>query len=243
MVPIHIFLLFCLFGANFPPLGVEEASRLSAVVDGRDSLDDGFSVLVKNVERWEQSNEGQVGPSETPALSDVMNDPTRYRGDAMQVSGELQQRSTLEPPLEFIEEWFVRGNDGVPFVIYVVGLSQNVSNGQIAVYARFYKTIKLTGRDGTTRLFATFVTSGEAIVQSRDDGIFPMSLLLVPIVVVGALSVFLLCRIKTKRSPRLRKLSVDVEDVILAADDLATDLPDDPAEALALLHESAEELT
>jgi hypothetical protein len=198
---------------------------------------------VKNVERWEQSNEGQVGPSETPALSDVMNDPTRYRGDAMQVSGELQQRSTLEPPLEFIEEWFVRGNDGVPFVVYVVGLSQNVSNGQIAVYARFYKTIKLKGRDGTIRLFATFVTSGEAIVQSRDDGIFPMSLLLVPVVVVGALSVFLLSRKKTKRSPRIRNLSVDVEDVILAADDLATDLPDDPAKALALLHESAEELT
>jgi len=66
---------------------------------------------------------------------------------------------------------------------------------------------------------------------------------LVPVVVVGALSVFLLSRKKTKRSPRIRNLSVDVEDVILAADDLATDLPDDPAKALALLHESAEELT
>jgi hypothetical protein len=38
-------------------------------------------------------------------------------------------------------------------------------------------------------------------------------------------------------------LSVDIDDVIHAADDLATDLPADPAEALALLHESAEELT
>jgi hypothetical protein len=68
-------------------------------------------------------------------------------------------------------------------------------------------------------------------------------MLLIPLIAIGGLVVFLLSRKKKSRIPRLRERSLHVEDVICAVQAVATELPDDPAQALALLHESAEELT
>jgi len=55
--------------------------------------------------------------------------------------------------------------------------------------------------------------------------------------------VFLLSRKKAGRRLRVRNVSLHIDEVIDAVDDALMDLPDNPADALALLHESAEELT
>ena len=78
MVPMHIFLIFCLFGSNFPPLDESEASRLSYVVDGRDSLGDGFVVLVENARAWKQESTTQKGIAEPADLSEIVANPAAY---------------------------------------------------------------------------------------------------------------------------------------------------------------------
>ncbi len=243
MVPMHILLLLCIFGANFPPLEASEASRLAFTVDGRDSLDDGFAVLVENVQEWSAESEEKSSSAEPLILSKIVDDPSAYRGEVFTVSGVLEQRSASSPPWEFVEEWFVRDSSGVPFLLYIVGETSVATKMNISANARFYKTIKLTSRDGKARSFATFVTSNLSVSTKRSVGVIPTPLLLVPVVVVGAISVFLLSRKKASRRLRVRDVSLHIDEVIDAVHETSMDLPEDPADALALLHESAEELT
>ena len=240
---MHIFLLFCLFGANFPPLDASEASRLSYVVDGRDSLGDGFVVLVENARTWEQESASQMGMAEPVNLTELVANPTAFRGAQMQISGIVEQPSSVGPPWNDVQEWFVRDETGSPFVLYVVGSSNVPSRSKISAVARFYKTINLTSRDSEIRTYATFVTSNEAIERNQSLRELPELLLLIPLLALGGLTVFFLGRKKKSRTPRLRDRSSNIEDVLCAAQAVATELPDDPAQALALLHESAEELT
>ena len=100
--------------------------------------------------------------------------------------------------------------------------------------------MELTGRDGNVRSYATFVTSTHLVTVRNGVGVFPTSFVLIPLVAFGAVFVFLLSRKRVTHRPHVRDLACHVEDVIDAAEDVATDLPDDPAEALASLHKSAE---
>ncbi len=243
MVPMHIFLLFCIFGANFPPLDESEASRLSFAVDGRDSLGDGFAVLVENV----RGVGGDFSPNnevdEYPIYVDLIENPVKYRGVEFVISGVVEQQSPAPPPWDSVGEWFVRDSDGVPFMLYVVGETDIRAKADIVASTRFYKTVDLTGRDGNVRSFATFVTSSTCITVEELGSIVPLPLILVPIVVIGAMTVFLLSRNKPSRKLLPRHGSPHIDEVIDAVAAVSVDLPDDPADALALLHESAEELT
>jgi hypothetical protein len=126
-------------------------------------------------------------------------------------------------------------------VLYVVGETDVPAKADIVARARFYKRVDLTGRDGQVRSFSTFVTSSKAIKSASLGNIIP--LLLVPVVVVGAMVVFLLSRKKPSRRLHVRDVSMHIDAMIDSAGDTLMDLPEDPADALALLHESAEELT
>jgi hypothetical protein len=240
---MHIFLLFCIFGVNFPPLEEGEASRLAFALDGRDSLDDGFAVLVENSKGWLPISGQSTDSVEPTVFLELVEDPAKYRGEELSISGVIEQQSAAPPPWEFVMEWFVRDESGVPFVLYVVGDTDISAKANIVANVRFYKTVDLTGRDGQVRSFATFVTSSKAIKSDALENIFPLPLLLVPVVVVGAMVVFLLSRKKAGRRLRVRNVSLHIDEVIDAVDDALMDLPDNPADALALLHESAEELT
>ncbi|MDP7008378.1 MAG: hypothetical protein QGI78_02300 [Phycisphaerales bacterium] len=239
MAQIQFFLLFCLIGGHFPPLDGADQERLSCTVDGRDSLDEGFAALVENCRGWEQSN---TNVFDDIALEKLIANPTLHRGVETSVSGIVEQRSTLPPPWDSVEEWFVRDFTGVPLVLFVVGETQFDSKIQMKARARFYKTMQLTGRDGKTRTFAAFVTSIEAVKSIAFERTFFTPLVFVPVVCVGGVVVFLLNRTKSKRPTRVRTIQLHANEVILAAEEAATDLPDDPAEALALMHESAEEV-
>ncbi|MBT4584675.1 MAG: hypothetical protein HOC93_06295, partial [Phycisphaerae bacterium] len=126
---------------------------------------------------------------------------------------------------------------------YVVGETDIRAKADIVASTRFYKTVDLTGRDGNVRSFATFVTSSTCITVEELGSIVPLPLILVPIVVIGAMTVFLLSRNKPSRKLLPRHGSPHIDEVIDAVAAVSVDLPDDPADALALLHESAEELT
>ncbi|MBC8202929.1 MAG: hypothetical protein H8E91_03780 [Planctomycetes bacterium] len=243
MVPMHIFLLFCIFGANFPPIEENEAARLTFAVDGRDSLDDGFAVLVENAMGWAASSEEKAGSVNPAVFLDLVKDPATYRGNELAIAGVIEQQSAAPPPWEYVGEWFVRDTSGTPFVLYVVGESDISAKADIVARARFYKRVDLTGRDGQVRSFATFVTSSSAVESSGFGKSIPLQLLFVPVVVAGALVVFLLSRKKTNQRLQVRDVLLHMDEVIDAVDDASMDLPEDPADALALLHESAEELT
>lgn len=239
MIPLQIFLLFGIIESNIPILSPGEVERLSYAMDGRDSLDDGFTVLVEHVRQWDWQVMVEDQLEQQLALTEIVSDPEAFRGSAMFVSGEIEQQSTV-PSWNRVEEWFVRDATGIPFVLYVVGDPQPSDRSSIMAYARFYKTMVLTGRDGRDRSFPTFVTSDQAVVIRQDSFVIPLPLVLIPIIALGAIVVFLLGRNRAGTSIRLRELPIHPEDVLHAAEDAATDLPDDPAEALAALHECAE---
>ena len=241
MVLMHIFLLFCILGANFPPIEESEASRLVFAVDGRDSLDDGFAVLVENSKGWVAGISDETRLVPTAVFLELAMEPAKYRGQEMTISGVIEQQMDSPPPWEFVSEWFVRDSSGTPFVLYVVGETDVPAKANIVARARFYKRVDLTGRDGQVRSFSTFVTSSKAIKSASLGNIIP--LLLVPVVVVGAMVVFLLSRKKPSRRLHVRDVSMHIDAMIDSAGDTLMDLPEDPADALALLHESAEELT
>ena len=239
MIPLHIFLLFGMIEPNIPILAPVEVERLSYALDGRDSLDDGFAVLVEHVRQWDWQAPLEDGMELQVNLAEIVSDPVAFRGSAMFVSGEIEQQSTV-PSWNRVEEWFVRDATGTPFVLYVVGDTQLSNRSSIMAYARFYKTMALTGRDGRDRSFPAFVTSGQAVVARHESDAIPLPLILIPIITLGAMVVFLLGRNRAGTSLRIRELPIHPEDVLRAAEDAATDLPDDPAEALAVLHECAE---
>ena len=243
MVLMHIFLLFCILGANFPPIEESDASRLVFAVDGRDSLDDGFAVLVENSKGWVAGISGETRLVPTAVFLELAMEPAKYRGQEMAISGVIEQQMDSPPPWEFVGEWFVRDSSGTPFVLYVVGETELAAKANIVARARFYKRVDLTGRDGQVRSFATFVTSSKAVKSASLGTIIPHPLLLVPVVVVGAMVVFLLSRKKPSHRLHVRDVSMHIDEMIDSADDTMMHLPDDPADALALLHESAEELT
>ncbi|MDP6541545.1 MAG: hypothetical protein QGF07_02060, partial [Phycisphaerales bacterium] len=98
----------------------------------------------------------------------------------------------------------------------------------------------LKGRDDIVRSFVSFVTSSNGVTTKNNSFAIPIPLLLLPVVGIGAFFVFILSRRSPKRKLQVHNLSSFTDDVIDAASHVATDLPDDPAEALASLHKSAE---
>ncbi len=240
MVPLHFLLLFGLIESNIPPLSPQAIERLELTVDGRDAKGVGFRVLVDHAEQWRMhSSEGQISVDPWD-LKSLLADPSHFRGDLLTVHGTIEQQSILPAPWNHVQECFLRDAKGIPFILYVVGDFQQSNRSNIMAQARFYKTIDLKGRDDIVRSFVSFVTSSKVVTTKNNSFAIPIPLLLLPVVGIGAFIVFILSRRSPKRKLLVHNLSSFTDDVIDAASHVATDLPDDPAEALASLHKSAE---
>jgi len=151
--------LLCFLIAVVPPLTASQHDRLNRAIDGRDQLDDAFFALLENVQQWN----GDVGDAPIrlrPDYAALLADPARYRGDLCRLLGRIQQQTRLPPPNESVWEWFIRGDDRQPVLIYVAGLNsdQAYRDGQlIEIDARFCKRIDAIAMDGRQHSYSAFI--------------------------------------------------------------------------------------
>ncbi|MDP6602031.1 MAG: hypothetical protein QGH76_07015 [Phycisphaerales bacterium] len=220
-----------------PPLSEGEWQRLSAVKDGVDSRDEGFAALVDHVRRWPKGNE------EAPAANvhAMISDPAAFRGDLVTVAGHLEQQHRLGSPWGDVVEWFVRDGD-TAMAVYVVDAGEDAMplGGFVQVPGRFYKVMTLRGRDGVERPFAAFVAPAGALATTGGSTLPPLGWV-VPLAMVSAFTLFMLVLAWSRRAKKPRRVRVPWTsgDVMNAAEDACTELPDDPADALAELHTRA----
>ncbi len=231
-------LIMCLiwFPVGNSQLDQSIEERLKTVVDGPDTLGEGFAALIEDVRGWKED----FIPANRAQTRRIMEDPARARGLLFSLQGTAEQGTPLAPPWGGVEEWFVRDANGDLFCIYIVGESQPSQGMQLSIPARFYKTIEMEGRDKRLRMYPTFVTSSIVIpalaVSSEVHLLFP----LLAMVLLGGFIVFLLSRSGGKNKYRSRRLSIETEEVLDAANEHVGELPEDSSKALGVMYEQSE---
>jgi hypothetical protein len=236
---------------SMPPLTDGQRTRLDTAYDGRDHREEAFSALLENARLYASGapDPGDALVRMRPDLAAMVARPDDFRGDVCRVAGTIQQTAVVETPSGAAREWFLRDAAGVPLVVYVVGLGDEAAAGfpdgtAVEMFARFYKRIDAVARDGATRRYAAFVgahprrAAGAAEATSSVSGALALgAVLMIGLVVVVAL---LLALARRQRAPRPRRRLVDPDASEPPLDDDPS-LPDDPAEALAVLRRRAEE--
>ncbi|MDP7004893.1 MAG: hypothetical protein QF718_01605 [Phycisphaerales bacterium] len=219
-----------------PPLTKEDYHRLEVTSDGKDTLDEGFSVLSNHVRMWDST----VTTTEKSDLSLIKKNPSIFRGNLFMVSGMIEQMEELPSTWKSSQEWFVRDEEGNPFILYVVGDINIDLKSRIRVPARFYKTISLTSRDNRLRMYPTFVTTSKVLDKFKTANEFPTPILLLPVIAVASVVVFVLGRVKKSSFVGKSVLHVKTNEVLEAINESSGSLPEDPAEALASMYEESE---
>ena len=228
----------CVLGyTDPPPLTKIDLLRLETTVDERDALGESFAVLEEHVHLWEPTVVAQA----IPEMILMKSNPSAYRGELFVVSGVIEQQEQLSSPWEASQEWFIRDADGNLFVLYVVGETTITTQTRIQAPARFYKTISITARDNRLRMYPTFVTTAMVINTTNTGGVFPMPILLLPVVVGASVVVFLLGRFKKRSLAREIMPRIHTEEVLHAVSESIGSLPEDPAQALASMYEQSED--
>ena len=236
---LEVVILFsCLLvNTDPPPLTEIDLLRLGTTMDERDTLGEGFAVLEEHVHLWEPTVVAQAKPE----MMLMRTNPSAYRGELFVVSGVIEQQEQLSSPWEASQEWFIRDADGNLFVLYVIGETSIATQTRIQAPARFYKTISITARDKRLRMYPTFVTTAVVINTTNTGSVFPMPVLLLPVVVGASVVVFLLGRFKKQSLTRERVPRIHTEEVLHAVNESNGSLPEDPAQALASMYEQSED--
>lgn len=227
-----------------PPLTDEQIVRLETAHDGRDHQEEAFMALVENLGDWD----GAIGDTPVrlePHIVTMLDAPDRYRGELVRLIGHVAQVNHLPQPHERVVECFIRDATDRPLLVYVVvngngdSLSALRERRQIEIYARFYKSVRFTARDGRERSYAAFVGAHPRVISPAAAGGEVAYLAMVSTALLVLLVVFVVLiaaarrrRRENRRSPAQR---LSPESVPPELDD-TTDLPDDPAEALTELH-------
>lgn len=245
--------LLCVATGALPPLTNLQRESLDAAIDGEDQRDDAFSALLENVQQWN----GEIGDAPIrlkPDYTAMLANPAAYRGDLCRLTGKIQQQTKLPPPNESVREWFIRGEDHRPILVYVADLNsgQSFRDGQlIEIDARFYKRIDAMAMDGRQRTYPAFVgafprTINEAPIAPKLSPASPQSdhLWIIAVPVGAMFIVFVGLWLYARRGPRRLPLGARREAAVNAAADRdqldsGDGLPDDPAEALAELRRRA----
>jgi len=215
--------------------------------DTRDHREAAFWALLENTALWT----GEVGDAPirlNPDFEAMLGDPDSYRGELCRIEGRVEQVEPLLPPYEGVEAWFVRVAGDRPVLVYVDFKGREESRlefspGQrIEIIARFYKRYERVadGAAADQQLHAYPALVGAFPQPSiREDGI-SFAAIIVPLVIVlggGFLVVIILVR-RTDPARRVAKAARGLKDDSLPEGNEA--LPPDPAEALAILRDRAE---
>lgn len=223
-----------------PPLTHQQQMRLDTARDGRDHQEEAFVALLENVRQWH----GLLG--DTPVrlhmnAQQLIDDPDAYRGELYRLSGRLEQQTILNRPHETIQEWFLRGSDGMPVLVFVVGIEDEAAwrDGQIVeIFARFYKLVDAVDRQGRTQRYVSFVGRHPRIVATAPaSGMVQLWIIALPVAALLIAFAFLLIFVRRQRGTGRPVRFGASREVTL---DEQGGLPDDPADALAELKRRAE---
>lgn len=232
-----LILLSCLTPAlDISPIGENIKNRLHTVQDGVDNRGEGFAALLHHVTTWD----GSLSSLNPPDTAMLLSEPELFRGNIFVVSGVVELVETLPAPWEGVQELFIRDETGHLFGLYVSGQKNVPLHQSLQTPALFYKTISMKGRDNQMRLYPTFVTSNNVIITSAKQQIMPYAFL--AIVLFGFVAIVFYWVIKmTNRKRNLGpKRIIQTQEVMLAANETAGELPENPSEALAVMYDHSE---
>lgn len=171
----------------------------------------------------------------------ILEDPARYRGLRVTVSGRVEQHRSLSRPFQDVDEWFVRDDNGLPWMMYVVGNDEHVEDGrQVTMVAHVYKRVRLEDRSGVMRLYPALIGHNPVWLpvppsMVDDEGPrLPWVILLVMIITL--VGVLLLGR-------RIGRRSFARPVIFAEEDESYSSLPDDPSEAMRELKRRGDETT
>jgi len=225
------------------PLTDEERVIIDTAYDGRDHKEAAYIALAEHAAAWTD------GVSDEPVRLDpdfdaILADPDAYRGDLCLIAGRIEQQSPLEAPYDLTEEWFIRNDDGRPILVYVAGLdgSEGLEPGAgVEIFARFYKRVDATARDGQVHRYPGFVGAlpreMKSTVAKADDWRY---LWIIAIAIFIMLIALLLIMMRLRRTPRRMPPARPANTPDETDEEDAVTLPDDPAAALDELKRRAE---
>ena len=201
----------------------------------------------------------------TPDLADeLLANPDANRGCIVRIAGRLEQSATLDSSAGPLDEWFIRLEDGSPVLVLLASsgplaetagplrengavrlLPPRPSPGEtVSVVARWYKPISAEARDRRVRAYPAFVgrwipdsaaAARSAQAPGNRLGVSSLGALLI-ILVILLMAVTIAARLLGRRSrPRVAS-PFPVKSAMMGRGD-APGLPEDPADALAVLHQ------
>jgi hypothetical protein len=228
-----------LAAAGLPPLTPAQVTRLETARDrASEYREEAFYALLENARLWTDA------PGDAPLrlkvdVEAILSQPQRLRGELFGLRGAISQQMRLPPPHQDVHEWFLRDGDGRPLIVYVLlapADARGLRDGsEVAVVARFYKSMVFEARDQVTRVYPAFV--GALPRHTRAAAAGPsVGFLAMPLAALGAAFLLLLLytRRQRRRGPRSGAAGPPVERF-----EAGGELPDDPAEALAELRRRA----
>ena len=222
---------------DITPVDENTQIRLQGVVDGLDSRGEGFAALIDHVQQWE----GLTQTVRAPNIQSLLNNPRAFRGNLFEVSGVIELVETMPAPWAGVDELFVRDASGNVFGLYVVGQTQLSPHHTLKTPAVFYKTMSIEGRDNQLRLYPTFVTVQHVLMTSANLSSLPSAMLIIPIACAVAFALYVFVRMTKSKKDRIRQPMIQAHEVLEVASENASDLPDNPSEALATLYARSEE--
>lgn len=225
-----------------PPLSDQQKTRLETARDGRDHREEAFIALLENAQQWT----GEIG--DTPVrlqvnIEQLLAEPDAHRGEVVRIVGRLEQRSALERHYQETEEWFVRTDAGGPVIVFVADMDKADDwreGNRVEVFARFYKRIDAIDRQGQERQYAAFVGAHPRLVRTATaGGAVQLWVVALPVLALLIAFAFLLVFVRRQHGgqPPTRRATLAMPDGEL---DGESNLPDDPAAALAELRRRAE---
>lgn len=239
--------------AAIPPLTEDQRNILATADDGstRDHREAAFFALLQNTAQW-TADLGDAPIRLHPDYEAMLADPDAYRGELCRIEGRIERIEPLLDPYEGVEAWFVRVEHDRPILVYVDFKDREEARLQfrrgfsIAIIARFYKryerVVAEVNGDGNPQIYPTFVgafpqTLEAAAVTNRPFGIADLMIPLVVILCAGFGLVWILVRRSRAGGSGSRPPGqVRSEEIV----EEAIELPDDPAEALAILRDRAQ---
>jgi len=236
--------LMILLLAGIPPLTPDERGLLETAYDGRTHEEPAFRGLLSNTARWT----GDVGDAPIrlePNFAALLERPDEFRGALCLIDGRIEQIETLRPPYENVHAWFIREANSRPVIVYVdfrTAPSEQVGRfrpgSRAAIAARFYKRIDAEDQRGREQAYAAFVGAHPELLAPDHVGLSAAALMagLVGLLGVAFIVIWIIARRAARRPVSAPVHTIDEDSE--PHDDL--ELPDDPAQALAVLRDAAE---
>jgi hypothetical protein len=244
-------LLMMIADAGIPPLNDDQQALLASAIDGRDHVEPAVWALLDNTKQWA----GDLGDAPIRLRVDadaLVSNPDARRGELFRVEGVIQSIEPLREPYKWIEAWFVRLESGRPALVYVDfregrgARERRFSEGdRVSIDARFYKRVDAVDRRGIAQSYPAFVGAwpravggdrGWSSVAAVPPAFLVAATAVLALVFVG---VFIHAR-RVRANGRARAHVARIHRPDSVVDDGATDLPVDPAAALAELRRRSE---